>query len=70
MISTIPAREKISIESISNHIGVYLLAVKRIDELGLLRANCIMDSNLCQGVKARQLKENKEKTKQAKRDLL
>ena len=70
MISVLAVREQISIDSISNHIGTYLLAVKRINDLGMLRATCIMDSNLCEGVKARQLKENKETTKQAKRDLL
>ena len=69
MISVLAVKEQISIESISNHIGIYLLAVNRIDELGMLRAKCIMDSNLCQGVKARWLKETKETTKQAKREL-
>ena len=70
MISVLAVREQRSIDKISSEIGVYLLAVQRIEEWCMIAAEAIMSSDYCSGVKRRKLEENKLKQRQLIKALL
>mgnify|MGYP003153790402 CR=1 FL=1 len=70
MISVLAVREQRSIDKISSEIGVYLLAVQRIEEWCMIVAEAIMSSDYCSGVKRRKLEENKLKQRQLIKALL